>query len=133
VLQDGAGAENINDFMRGYDRYGGLALNWVVFGSSGHKQRPHGGVLVNYRQCLPLQQEQNQHVKVIANTAHLMTVGDDPHRVYYNDMKRLSTVNELGAPVRCVLLLVAADTGCEDAHGLRGGCVRIWELLSLVL
>jgi hypothetical protein len=99
VLHDAAGADNINDFMRGYDQYGGLALNWVVFGSSGHKQRPHGGVLVNYRQCLPLQQEQNQHVKVIANTAHLMTVGDDPHRVYYNDMKRFGTVNELGAPV----------------------------------
>ncbi|WIA32746.1 hypothetical protein OEZ86_005931 [Tetradesmus obliquus] len=99
VLQDAAGTNNINDFMRGYDQYGGLALNWVVFGSSGHKQRPHGGVLVNYRQCLPLQQEQNQHVKVIANTAHLMTVGDDPHRVYYHDMKRYSTVNELGVPV----------------------------------
>jgi hypothetical protein len=92
--------------MRGYDQYGGLALNWVVFGSSGHKQRPQGGVLVNYRQCLPMQQEQNQHVKVIANTAHLMTVGDDPHRVYYNDMKRYGTVNELGAPVRRLLLLV---------------------------
>ncbi|KAF6251769.1 glycosyltransferase family 92-domain-containing protein [Scenedesmus sp. NREL 46B-D3] len=99
VLQGAAGADNINDFMRGYDQYGGLALNWVVFGSSGHKQRPQGGVLVNYRQCLPLQQEQNQHVKVIANTAHLMTIGDNPHRVYYNDMKRFGTVNELGAPV----------------------------------
>lgn len=89
---------DINTFMQAYDKYGGLAINWVVFGSSGHKQRPVGGVLVNYRQCLPLQQEQNQHVKVIANTAHLMTAGDDPHRVYYNN-ERFFTVNELGQRV----------------------------------
>lgn len=85
--------------MQGYDEYGGLAINWLVFGSSGHKQRPQGGVLVNYRQCLPFEQEQNQHVKVIANTAHLMTVGDDPHRVYYTD-QNYHTVNELGHKVR---------------------------------
>ena len=85
--------------MQQYNQYGGLAINWMVFGSSGHMQRPKGGVLVNYKQCLPDQQEQNQHVKVIANTAHLMTVGDDPHRVYYNN-KNHYTVNELGQRVR---------------------------------
>jgi hypothetical protein len=143
VLHDAAGTDNINDFMRGFDQYGGLALNWVVFGSSAHKQRPHGGVLVNYRQCLPLQQEQNQHVKVVANTAHLMTVGDDPHRVYYNDMKRFGTVNELGAPVsgllacvRCCclvlvqLLLSDVAAGCGSVNGtVPMLCIPAWLAL----
>lgn len=44
--------------------YGGLALNWVIFGSSGFKSRPRGGVLVNYHKCLPDQHEQHTHVKV---------------------------------------------------------------------
>jgi hypothetical protein len=94
---------DINAFMHGYEGYGGLAVNWRVFGSSGHKTRPQGGVLVNYWQCLPWDQEQNQHVKVIANTAHLLTVGDDPHRVYYKDGN--FTVNELGKKVRHWLVL----------------------------
>lgn len=116
VFHDKAGTNNIAEFMKQYDQYGGLAINWVVFGSSGYKTRPQGGVLVNYRQCLPLDQEQNQHVKVMANTAHLMTIGDDPHRVYYNDMNKFSTVNELGervsaAPQARHTKLLAAYTG----------------------
>lgn len=38
-----------------YEAFGALALNWVIFGSNGHRQRPRGGVLANYHQCLPLQ------------------------------------------------------------------------------
>ena len=55
---------DINTFMQQYEQYGGLAVNWMIFGSSGHKSRPRGGVLVNYHACLPDQQEQNTHVKV---------------------------------------------------------------------
>lgn len=86
-------------FLERYDEHGGLAINWVVFGSSGHAARPAGGVLVNYVSCLQPQQEQNAHVKVIANTRDLMTVGDDPHRVYYTN-SNVATVNEAGIPVR---------------------------------
>lgn len=91
-------AADITTFLQQYEQYGGLAVNWVIFGSSGHTVRPRGGVLVNYRACLPLSHEQNTHVKVIANTKYLMTVGDDPHRVYYQDNSHW-TVNELGEQV----------------------------------
>jgi hypothetical protein len=60
--------------------------------------RPHGGVLVNYQACLPSEQVENTHVKVVANTAHLLTVGDDPHSVFYRTRGKF-TVNELGARV----------------------------------
>lgn len=91
--------KDINDFMFDYEAYGGLALNWVIFGSSGHKVRPSGGVLINYNRCIPFDQEQNQHVKVVANTLYLLTMGDDPHRVFYKTRDKY-TVNELGLPVK---------------------------------
>jgi hypothetical protein len=28
---------DINKFLQQYEQYGGLAINWIVFGSSGHK------------------------------------------------------------------------------------------------
>lgn len=95
---EAARAADISTFLQQYEQYGGLAVNWVIFGSSGHTVRPRGGVLVNYHTCLPLSHEQNTHVKVIANTKYLMTVGDDPHRVYYQDSSHW-TVNELGEQV----------------------------------
>jgi hypothetical protein len=91
--------KNINEFMFDYEDYGGLALNWVIFGTSGHKVRPRGGVLINYNRCIPFEQEQNQHVKVIANTQHMLTMGDDPHRVFYKTPDKF-TVNEIGLPVK---------------------------------
>lgn len=116
---------DINTFMQQYEQYGGLAVNWIIFGSSGHKSRPHGGVLVNYHACLPDQQEQNTHVKVIANTQYLMTVGDDPHRVYYNSPAHF-TVNELGEKVRGGRQLATNISGALNiSHGTCGhvpGC-----------
>jgi hypothetical protein len=38
-------------------------------------------------------------VQVIANTRYILTVGDDPHRVYYKSAQHW-TVNELGEKVR---------------------------------
>lgn len=98
VLHD-TNKTSINDLMFDYAAYGGLAVNWVVFGSSGHKIRPSGGVLINYQKCLPLQQAESNQVKVIANTAHLLTMGDDPHTVFYKTPHAF-TVNELGRPVK---------------------------------
>ena len=34
-----------------YEPYGGLALSWVVFGSSGHVTRPTGGALRSFTKC----------------------------------------------------------------------------------
>ena len=33
-----------------YEAYGGLGVNWVVFGSSGHLRRPAGGTIPSYWQ-----------------------------------------------------------------------------------
>ncbi len=64
VMHDTTYAQNINGFMRQYEEYGALAVNWVLLGSSGHKQRPAGGCLINYTKCMPRNHLQCTHVKV---------------------------------------------------------------------
>jgi len=54
--------------MMAFEPFGGLVVNWRVFGSSGHITRPEEGVLRGYSKCMSLQNEQTIHVKTIANT-----------------------------------------------------------------
>lgn len=75
---------DINGFMRQFEGYGGLAVNWVIFGSNGYKRRPRGGALINYSKCVPLWQKESRHVKVIVNTAYFKDASGDPHSVQYN-------------------------------------------------
>ena len=58
---------SIPQALKAYEGFGGLTLNWMIFGSSGHIKRPKGGVLPNYFRCRP-----NYHVKSIVNTLHGM-------------------------------------------------------------
>jgi len=41
----------LDNFLRPYEEYGGLGVNWVPFGSSGVKLRPEKGVLSSYTRC----------------------------------------------------------------------------------
>lgn len=47
----------------------GVAVHWLIFGSSGHESRPPGGVLRSYHRCLPLRHAQHALVKTIVRTA----------------------------------------------------------------
>eukprot|EP00884_Botryococcus_braunii_P010942 jgi/Botrbrau1/1984/Bobra.0052s0027.1 len=71
--------------LREYEKYGGLAINWRLIGSSGHVVRPPGGMLRNYNSCLPLQELQNNHIKTIANTRWVVKNGYDPHTFVFDD------------------------------------------------
>lgn len=54
---------SLPDFLDGYRQYEGLTMNWVMFGSSGHRTRPAGGVLKNYHHCFV-----DEEVKSICRT-----------------------------------------------------------------
>ena len=41
-------AQRLPDVLAGYADHPGVGVNWVMFGSSGHKQKPKGGVLENF-------------------------------------------------------------------------------------
>ena len=97
ILRDAAAGTSLPAFLRQYEGYGGLAVHWRVFGSSGHVVRPEGSLLGSFHRCLPADQEHNQHVKTIANTRHVVHVGLDPHHFVYQPP--YTAVNELGLPV----------------------------------
>lgn len=73
--------------LRQYEAYGGLAVNWVLFGSSGHVRRPEGGTLANYWKCVPQSHPENLHVKTIANMRYVAHASGTPHFFFYNENK----------------------------------------------
>ena len=38
--------QSLPQFLSAYEEYGGLVLNWMMFGSSGHISRPKGIIIV---------------------------------------------------------------------------------------
>lgn len=85
---------NINDFLRDFEGYGGLALNWRVFGSSGHLVRPDGPVPGEYTKALRAQSNANRHVKSIGNVRFMKDISkSNPHVVAMMDSNQ-SLVDE---------------------------------------
>ncbi|KAL3142312.1 hypothetical protein ABBQ38_002653 [Trebouxia sp. C0009 RCD-2024] len=96
ILRDDTVA-NLPALLHEYEDEGGLVVNWVQFGSSGHVHRPHGGTLANFWKCVPLHHAENLHVKTIANTLYVDQVSSDPHHFQYLEGK--TAVNEKFEPV----------------------------------
>jgi hypothetical protein len=68
----------IPDVLKTYEKYGGLALNWMMFGTSGHVEKPAGGVIANYHRCY-----KSRHVKQIVNIQHVLRGSGNPHYFTY--------------------------------------------------
>lgn len=63
---------------------GGLAVNWVVFGSSGLEKRPlYPSTLSNYWKCAPEQHPENCHIKSIVRPSKVANTTTDPHHFKY--------------------------------------------------
>lgn len=72
--------------LQDFESYGGLAVNWVQFGSSGHLYRPQGSTMGSYWKCIPRQHPENLHVKTIANTKYVQRASG-PHHFAYSEGK----------------------------------------------
>lgn len=73
--------KSIPMILKNYEKYGGLTLNWMFFGSSGHRSRPAGGVIENYVQC-----GKNPHIKSIVATDFVHSPSElNPHAFVYKD------------------------------------------------
>ena len=64
----------IPDILSDYEKYSSVALNWMMFGSSGHVLKPPGEVLGNYQKCF-----KSDHVKNIVNPSLGARVSGNPH------------------------------------------------------
>lgn len=97
VVLKNASVTNLPTFLQQYEGYGGLAINWRLFGSSGHITRPEGSTLESYTRCNPEWSPVNVHVKTFVNTEFVVSSGGDPHHFIY--VKDKYAVNEAFEPV----------------------------------
>ncbi len=54
---------DLRSLLLDFEDVGGLAVNWVLYGSGGHESRPPGFQIENYRLRPPLAASVNRHVK----------------------------------------------------------------------
>ncbi len=80
VLERGDSNQSLPDFLRRYENYGALGVNWRAMGSDNHTTRPRGGALANYLSCFQASDGPiNIHVKSIVNLEHVSHPSGDPH------------------------------------------------------
>ena len=129
---------------------GGWALNWVLFGSSGHATRPPAGVLASYTACLPATDPENTHVKTVARVGATLKVGPDPHHFLYRPGASAGALNGrgqvvpggvargLGPPAYAGLALhhyatkSRAEYGAKVARGSGMGNAKVWSWFDSV-
>lgn len=94
VLNRGEGDQNLPRFLKQFEQYGALGVNWRIMGSDNHTTRPQGGILKNYISCFPETELVIQrHIKSIVNTNFNATIATDPH---YFDIAGGNTVDVFG-------------------------------------
>jgi hypothetical protein len=82
--------------LRQFEPYGGLAVNWRFFGTSGHATRPSLAAPESYTKCFAPDQPVNRHVKVLGNTRHIVSASrENPHTLEYPANSSHFTVDEL--------------------------------------
>jgi Glycosyltransferase family 92 len=75
----------VPEILRDFEQYPGVAVNCVVFGTSGHQTPPPGLVLENYTRRLGLERKRTKVVKLIVNPARTKGVGSSAHYFRYFD------------------------------------------------
>jgi len=78
---------DLRSFMQPYEQFGGLGVNWLVFGSSGHVTRPAALQIESYLLRSNETNEINTHVKSIVQPKYTVSVGRDPHHFLFKNSK----------------------------------------------
>jgi hypothetical protein len=75
-------ADDIPSILRDFEDFGGLAVNWMLFGSSGHKVRPSGLQIENFTTRNPDAHPSNTFVKSIIQPGKTSESGGPHHFLY---------------------------------------------------
>ena len=60
-------APGIPEILKEFEPYGGLAVNWLMYGNSGHETQPPGLQIENFIHRAEASWKSNRHVKSIVN------------------------------------------------------------------
>ena len=69
--------------LRGLEKFAGLEVNWVVFGTNGHVVRPAGSLMRSHTACAGPEQLKSRGVKTIVNTAWALDFNRNNHKARY--------------------------------------------------
>jgi hypothetical protein len=86
----------LDDFLKGYESYGGLALSSLFFGHDGNRKRPGGGQIGAYRTRTPETFSYNRLIKSIVRPEAVLNP-ISPHSFLYKE--NFFCVNEAGQRV----------------------------------
>jgi hypothetical protein len=75
---------SLRDFLKEYDNYHAIGINWVMFGTSFHDKIQEGFVINNYQYC---DDKQNKHIKTICKPEQVIKI-DNPHYVILKDSNK---------------------------------------------
>ena len=75
----------LSDFMKEYEESNGLGINWIVYGSSGHKKKPEGLVIENFLYRSNQTLSHNNQTKVIVNPRKVKIMPNQHYCVFNGD------------------------------------------------
>lgn len=90
-------AANLVDFLLGYEPFGGVGLNWAMFGTSGLKAPTTDLVTEKFTWRLPDADPVHLHIKSIVQPRHVASVGHNAHNFRFKEGS--SCVNERLFPI----------------------------------
>lgn len=83
------------DFLKNYEEFPAVVVNWATYGTSGHVTQPDGLVIENYtRRCVD-DEGVNTHVKTIIQPARTTETTGVSHSFYYGDEKAVNANREI--------------------------------------
>ena len=88
--------QTLPEFLRDFEHYGGVGVNWLMYGNSGHATRPQGLQIENYIYRSDAAWNSNRHIKSIVNP-RLVKSPRNPHCFRY--VQGYGAVNENKEPV----------------------------------
>jgi hypothetical protein len=74
-------AETIPEALKEFEGYGGVGINWLVYGSGGQKTKTDGLVVERFKDHSVKGFDRNVHIKTIVNARYVIKV--DVHNAFY--------------------------------------------------
>lgn len=86
--------KNVQSFLHKYEDFDMIAMNWLLFGSNYHNQKPQGTILENYTRCEP---QFNVHIKSFVRPLCVVRVPSDggPHVYVIREFDRAVGTNKI--------------------------------------
>ena len=74
--------QNLVEFLKDYEQYGGVAVAWLFFNSNGHDRRPEGLMIDNFTEAFG---DDWYHIKTVIQPEKAIAPNGNPHCFSYRD------------------------------------------------